>query len=162
MNGTEIMKTVTRKRLTLPFVFAAAVVAMTGGVANAALGTTPNGTPVPLTIQAGSNSLPSGTQSLRVSFPDDRYQHCIAGPFSSSTNIATGDRTFEGQPVEVRAYRTAACGGANVASSSYRVTYTGPAPKSGFFTEVRIRVINPLMVVCTDRGWSDNNPGTCR
>jgi hypothetical protein len=136
------------------------ILAATGGAANAAIDG-PNGGLVPLFINAGPISLPAQTSSIKVALPG-AGEDCIAGPFNSAVNIDTGFQVNDDTQVEITAHNDGACKGTEVGNVAYRLTYDGPAPTSGALTQVLVHILNPHVSVCTDAGWSDGKPVTCR
>lgn len=138
---------------------AVAILATTGGAANASIVSTVGG-PVPLFISPGPISLPTQTNSIKVK-DIGISEDCLPGPFDSSVSIDTGFRVGQDDQVEITAYNDEACLGAKVGSVNYTLTYNGPEPTKGL-DQVLVRIRNPKVSFCAEEGWVDGNAGLCR
>jgi hypothetical protein len=141
---------------------AVGIFAATSGTANAALGSSPSGGPVPLFINDGPASIPDQTNSIGFRSITHNSVNCVEGPFDVSGSIDSGAKVTEGDQIELVAYSDGACEGVELKSVGYKITYDGPEARSGNFTKVLVRILHPALFVCTDDGWADNRATLCR
>ncbi|MFF7164460.1 hypothetical protein ACFZBP_24405 [Streptomyces sp. NPDC008086] len=132
--------------------------AVSGGTAYAAL-QQPGGGLVPLWVQGGPVSLPSGTNSVKVTLVGTSSS-CMA--VNSTNNLNSGFLVSEGDQITIDEYTDKACQGTQIgAGIAYTLTYDGPSPRDSF-SQVLVRGQNASVSVCSNSGWTDGNPSTCR
>ncbi|MET8981742.1 hypothetical protein ABZX85_39730 [Streptomyces sp. NPDC004539] len=132
--------------------------AVSAGSADAAL-QQPDGGLVPLTVQGGPASLPSGTNSVKVTLTG---AGSICTAVNGTNNINSGFQVREGNQITIDTYTDRACQGTQTGPGiAYRLSYNGPNPSSSF-SQVLVRGQNAAVFVCSNSGWTDGNVATCR
>lgn len=107
----------------------------------------------------GGVGLPQGTNSVAVTLQGTgRSCYTVSG----TANIRTRLVVREQDVISVDPYTDRSCQGARIgAGVAYRLTYSGPDPVNGF-AGVLVSVRVPRALVCSNGGWADGNPATCR
>lgn len=119
----------------------------------------PDGGLVPLHVQGGPLSLPSGTNSVKVTLVGVGST-CTA--VNGTNNLDSGLQVSEGDQITVDPYTDRACQGTQSGpGDGYTLSYDGPNPTDSF-SHVLVRAQNAAVFVCSNSGWTDGNVSVCR